>query len=133
MALTDSLTGACNRRAFDLQLRALWEGEAQAGRPVSLILVDLDNFKMVNDRFGHLAGSWTLREVARLLTENAPPASVIARYGGDEFVAILPNTGLARAVLATFAGPSSSPSYTNSIFPVIAGITPRKSEIRTNV
>jgi diguanylate cyclase (GGDEF)-like protein len=98
LARLDHLTGLFNSRYLHVRLQDEIARADREGTELSMLFLDLDNFKMVNDRFGHLAGSWTLREVARLLTENAPPASVIARYGGDEFVAILPNTGLARAV-----------------------------------
>jgi diguanylate cyclase (GGDEF)-like protein len=98
LARLDHLTGLFNSRYLHVRLQDEIARADREGTELSMLFLDLDNFKMVNDRFGHLAGSWTLREVARLLTENAPAGGVIARYGGDEFVAILPNTGLARAV-----------------------------------
>lgn len=98
LARLDHLTGLFNSRYFHARLQDEIARTDREGTELSMLFVDLDNFKLVNDRFGHMAGSWTLREVARLLTENAPPASILGRYGGDEFVAILPNTGLQRAV-----------------------------------
>src|SRR3712207_6235277 len=98
LARLDHLTGLFNSRYFHVRLQDEIARADREGTELSMLFVDLDNFKLVNDRFGHMAGSWTLREVARLLTENAPPATVLARYGGDEFVAILPGTGLPRAI-----------------------------------
>ena len=98
LARLDHLTGLFNSRYFHVRLQDEIARADREGTELSMLFVDLDNFKLVNDRFGHMAGSWTLREVARLLTENAPPATVLARYGGDEFAAILPNTPLTRAV-----------------------------------
>jgi diguanylate cyclase (GGDEF)-like protein len=98
LARLDHLTGLFNSRYFHMRLQDEIARADHDGTDLCILFIDLDNFKAVNDRFGHMAGSWTLREVARLLSENAPPATVLARYGGDEFVAILPGTPLQRAV-----------------------------------
>jgi diguanylate cyclase (GGDEF)-like protein len=98
LARLDHLTELFNSRYFHMRLQDEIARADHDGTDLSILFIDLDNFKAVNDRFGHMAGSWTLREVARLLSENAPPATVLARYGGDEFVAILPGTPLQRAV-----------------------------------
>jgi diguanylate cyclase (GGDEF)-like protein len=98
LARLDHLTGLFNSRYFHMRLQDEIARADHDGTDLSILFVDLDNFKAVNDRFGHMAGSWTLREVARLLSENAPPATVLARYGGDEFVAILPGTPLQRGI-----------------------------------
>jgi diguanylate cyclase (GGDEF)-like protein len=70
------------------------------GSELSILFIDLDQLKSVNDRFGHIAGSAVLRDVARVMTENSLPGSILARYGGDEFVAILPGAKLGQAVPA---------------------------------
>ena len=87
----DPLTGAFNRRhfheAFEQQLR----GDVARGRPLALLLADLDHFKQINDRYGHVAGDECLRRAARCMEEMvAPHGGLVARFGGEEFVAVLP-------------------------------------------
>lgn len=82
--LTDELTGVYNRRYLDRTLPWL--------EPVAVALVDLDEFKSVNDRFGHETGDRVLRQVARLLRQSLPPGGFCARYGGEEFVLVVPVT-----------------------------------------
>jgi diguanylate cyclase (GGDEF)-like protein len=100
LARMDDLTGLFNSRYFHIRLEDELARADRDGSELSLLFIDLDQFKLVNDRFGHLAGSAILREVARAMTEHAPPASVLARYGGDEFVAALPGAKLAQALAA---------------------------------
>lgn len=97
-ALTDSLTGLLNRRAFDQALEA---EIARAGRyeyPLALIIIDLDDFKSYNDRWGHPAGDKRLIEVAKFLESDIRSPDIAARYGGDEFAIILPYAPTASAV-----------------------------------
>src|SRR5690606_33231707 len=87
----DSLTGLCNRRAFlEAADRAL--AEPSAG-PSTLIMVDLDYFKRVNDRFGHAAGDQVLAEVGSLLQSSARKDEIVGRYGGEEFLILASGVG----------------------------------------
>ena len=91
-ALTDSLTGVANRRAFDAALRAKAGDAMNEGHELAFLLIDIDRFKQVNDRWGHAVGDDVLRLVAGTLTRLVRGQDTIARYGGEEFAIILPAT-----------------------------------------
>jgi diguanylate cyclase (GGDEF)-like protein len=97
LTLRDEHTGLFNSRHLWRQLELEVERTARTGRPFSLVFVDLDHFKQVNDRFGHQAGSAVLLEVGALLRSCIRTIDVPVRYGGDEFVVLLPETDRARA------------------------------------
>jgi diguanylate cyclase (GGDEF)-like protein len=97
-AITDSLTGLRNHRAFQESLMNLVQMAERYGQPLSLIMLDIDYFKQFNDRFGHPAGDELLRQVASLLRQSARAYDVVARYGGEEFAILLPNTDLNEAI-----------------------------------
>ncbi len=97
-SLLDSLTGIPNRRAFDLTLNDLMLESREQSQPLSLLLIDIDHFKSVNDTHGHLIGDQVLRYMAKTLKNNLKGRALIARYGGEEFAAILPETELPSAL-----------------------------------
>ena len=94
----DSLTGLPNRRAFDEQLARLVALAARSGEPLSLLAVDVDLFKLVNDTHGHAAGDGVLKSVADALRRTGRGADLVARLGGDEFAMVLPGCTLADAL-----------------------------------
>jgi two-component system cell cycle response regulator len=96
-AVTDQLTGLHNRRYMTGQLSALVARAAQGGEPVAAMLVDLDHFKKINDSFGHDVGDEVLREFAVRLATNVRVADLPVRYGGEEFVVIMPGASLEAA------------------------------------
>lgn len=97
-ATTDGLTGLANRRAFDETLEREWARAVRADTELSLILLDVDQFKRFNDRYGHPAGDACLRDVARAVRNVVQrPGDVAARYGGEEIAIILPRTPAAGA------------------------------------
>lgn len=100
MARTDGLTGIANRRRFDELLGAMCASTSVASGPVSLLLLDVDHFKLYNDRYGHLSGDQCLRDVASAIKGALfRPADTVARYGGEEFAVLLQNTDERSAVL----------------------------------
>jgi diguanylate cyclase (GGDEF)-like protein len=92
LAMLDGLTGLKNLRALQERLRTEAGRALRSHTPLSVLLGDVDRFKSYNDTFGHPAGDEVLRQIARLLQENAREADLAARYGGEEFVIVLPNT-----------------------------------------
>ncbi len=99
LASTDQLTELRNRASFDLEIEKEFDRARRYERPMSLIMFDLDHFKVVNDTYGHQAGDQVLREIGKLVTKNARANDIAARYGGEEFAIILPETNLENAVV----------------------------------
>ena len=93
LSLTDSLTGIANRRCYNLRLEAEWARAMRSRQPLSVIAVDVDHFKALNDTLGHAAGDAVLVEIAQSLTRVAKRTTdLVARYGGEEFLLLLPDT-----------------------------------------
>ncbi|MER2109228.1 MAG: sensor domain-containing diguanylate cyclase [Solibacillus sp.] len=88
---TDKLTGIPNRRFFEQQLQYAIERFFSAGEPFSLCLLDIDFFKQVNDTYGHAVGDLVLKKLAALIKDHIRPRDIFARFGGEEFVLLLPN------------------------------------------
>ena len=110
LASTDALTELRNRRAFQEELSEEFERGRRYHVPLSILLLDVDNFKTYNDVFGHLAGDQVLRRVAGVIRDMARSTDIAARYGGEEFVLVAPETGangamaLAERIRKTIAG-----------------------------
>jgi diguanylate cyclase (GGDEF)-like protein len=90
LAWTDALTGVPNRYFLDQALDRVWRRDLRTSRPLAVLMIDIDHFKLLNDRFGHPTGDACLRQVARVLQEAlVRPGDVLARYGGEEFIALV--------------------------------------------
>lgn len=94
----DALTGLANRREFEQRLAVELARSDRSYSPVCLAMLDLDQFKRVNDRFGHAVGDEVLRRIGTILQGQCRTVDVLARHGGEEFALVLPDTGLAEAV-----------------------------------
>ncbi len=110
----DVLTGLLNRRAFD----QICQLSAEKAEPIALLLIDLDNFKHINDTYGHTGGDTALQELARILLETFRTSDYITRIGGDEFAAILPNC---------------TPAVGNSIKRKILSVNEKLTNIKDNI
>jgi len=99
LATRDGLTGLANRRCFDDTLHAEWARALRQVQPLSLLMVDVDNFKAYNDAHGHLGGDECLKRVARAVASEMRANDLVARYGGEEFAVILPNQSLKGAAI----------------------------------
>ena len=99
LASIDSLSGLANRRSFDARLEAEWQRAANLKRPVALMMIDVDHFKLFNDNYGHVEGDHCLRVIGEALAAaSSHKADFAARYGGEEFVLLLPDTNLTTAL-----------------------------------
>ena len=99
MAIYDTLTSLHNRRFFEERLGIETQKSFYGGTPLSLVIVDIDHFKKVNDTFGHLEGDKVLCKIASLLKDSVRKKDTVARYGGEEFVLILPGAGLEESAM----------------------------------
>lgn len=99
LATCDGLTGLANRRCFDNTLQAEWQRALRQQQPLSLLMVDVDNFKQYNDAYGHLGGDECLQRIAAAVANEMRTNDLVARYGGEEFAVILSNQSLKGAAI----------------------------------
>ncbi len=99
LAITDALTGLYNLRYFKERLTEEFERTKRYAQPLSCVMIDLDGFKQINDTYGHLEGDKLLKDVSRIIKKSIRSSDLLARYGGDEFVLLLPQTPSDKACL----------------------------------
>lgn len=97
-AITDELTGAYNRRFLDDALVGLFENSRSANTPFSLVMVDLDHFREINESYGHETGDELILQVVKVFNAHLRPKDILARYGGDEFTVLMPETEVSEAM-----------------------------------
>lgn len=98
LAYRDGLTGVFNRRYFETKILEELSRAERHGSPISILMIDIDGFKPLNDEFGHLLGDEVLRQVSSIFLHSTRKSDAVCRYGGDEFALLLPNTSLGNAV-----------------------------------
>jgi len=118
LALTDDLTGLHNLRSFEAHLRSTLPLCRARQQPVSMVVLDVDRLKSLNDRHGHLAGADAVRTVGRLIAEWVPPHGIACRYGGDEFAVLLPECAADEAL----GHADTLRERIRSVAPMLAGI-----------
>ena len=99
MSIKDPLTSCYNRRYFDKHLKNIVEDSIAKGRSLSLLMLDVDYFKMVNDNLGHAAGDELLKQMQKRISENIRLTDLLARFGGEEFIVLMPDTNLSDAYI----------------------------------
>jgi diguanylate cyclase (GGDEF)-like protein len=131
LAMTDDLTGLHNLRSFESRLAKMLEEAAAAAAPFSLLVLDVDRLKSLNDRHGHLTGAEAVRAVGRTIAASVPADAIACRYGGDEFVVALPLCGEAEALRIA----RSIQESVNTAAPVLAGrqFPPRSLSVSVGV
>lgn len=95
--MIDSLTGVNNRRSLESHLKDEIDRHTRYGHPLSLIMLDIDHFKLVNDTYGHQCGDYILQEITGLISSTSRGGDILARYGGEEFCCLLPETSISAA------------------------------------
>ncbi len=139
LAASDALSGLANRRGFDARLAADWQRAGKLHRPIALLMIDVDYFKLFNDRYGHVEGDVCLRRIGKLLEEVATGDDDLpARYGGEEFALLLPGADvdtalklgerLRRAVEGLCLTHASSPDGQVTISVGVASLVPGVAE-----
>ncbi len=139
LASIDPLSGLANRRGFDARLAAVWQRAGKLSRPVGLLMIDVDHFKLFNDRYGHVEGDVCLRRVGKLLMDATGSVDDMpARYGGEEFALLLPGVSadkaldaaerLRRAVEELCIAHADSPLGQVTVSVGVAALTPQLGE-----
>jgi len=130
LTVTDPLTQLANRRSFEEQLQKEIKRLSRHKEGLSMLVVDIDDFKKINDEFGHAAGDEFLMQVARILKEQARETDVVARYGGEEFVIIAPSTDLEGGIVL---GERIRTAIAETSFIVEETMRPRKATVSVGV
>jgi diguanylate cyclase (GGDEF)-like protein len=118
LAMTDDLTGLHNLRSFEAELKAMVSGARATGVPVSMLVLDVDRLKSLNDQHGHLTGAEAVRTIGHLIAAHIPADAVACRYGGDEFAIALPHC----ASLTAYRIADDLRAVVQATAPVLAGV-----------
>lgn len=119
---TDDLTGLYNRRHIFVELEREFERATRYKRPLSGMMIDIDDFKKINDKYGHLTGDRVIRTFARLLEDSIRTIDILGRYGGDEFLLILPETPLNDALIVAQRIRESAINYHQNVMAEIGAL-----------